>query len=59
MSLGVPAEKIIYANPAKPSSHIKYAAKVGVNLLTFDNKSELFKIKELHPKAKSVFIFIF
>ncbi|CAH1392688.1 unnamed protein product [Nezara viridula] len=54
MSLGVPAERIIYANPAKPSSHIKYAAKVGVNLLTFDNQSELFKIKELHPKAKLV-----
>lgn len=54
MSVGVPPERIIFANPTKPASHIKYAAKVGVNTMTFDNQAELFKIKEYHPKAKLV-----
>ncbi|WRX25120.1 Orn/DAP/Arg decarboxylase 2 [Theobroma cacao] len=36
---------------SKPESHIKYAAKVGVNLATFDSKCELEKIKKWHPKC--------
>lgn len=41
MSLGVPAERIIYAHPVKPNSHIRYARRVGVDLCTFDTESEL------------------
>lgn len=31
-----------------------YAAEVGINLMTFDNESELHKIKELFPTAELV-----
>jgi len=54
MDLGVSADRIIYANPCKQSSYIRYAAEVGVDTMTFDNEQELMKIKQLHPKAKLV-----
>uniref|UniRef100_A0A161M579 ornithine decarboxylase n=1 Tax=Triatoma infestans TaxID=30076 RepID=A0A161M579_TRIIF len=54
LDLGVTTDRIIYANPAKMRSHISYAAKAGVDLLTFDSVSELQKIKEFHPNAKLV-----
>ena len=52
LSLGVEPERIIYANPVKPTSHIKYAATTKVDLMTFDNETELYKIKELFPQAR-------
>ncbi len=52
LSLGVTPDRIIFANPCKASSHIKYARSEDVDLLTFDNVSELYKIKLYHPKAK-------
>ena len=54
LELGVEADRIIYANPVKEISHIRYAASVDVRTMTFDNESELYKIKEHHPKAKMV-----
>ncbi|XP_022720064.1 ornithine decarboxylase-like [Durio zibethinus] len=51
LSLGVSPDRIVFANTCKPESHIKYAAKVGVNLTTFDSKCELEKIKKWHPKC--------
>jgi len=54
MKLGVPANKIIFANPAKSIAHIKYAREVGVDLMTFDNEIELLKIREHHPNARMV-----
>ena len=38
---GVPAERIIYANPCKQVSQIKYAASNGVQMMTFDSEIEL------------------
>nr|CAH7767242.1 unnamed protein product [Callosobruchus chinensis] len=55
LSLGVPPSKIIYAHPTKKLSHLKYAAEVGVEMMTFDNELELLKIKEMFPTAKLVF----
>ncbi|XP_007468761.1 PREDICTED: arginine decarboxylase isoform X1 [Lipotes vexillifer] len=52
--IGVPASKIIYANPCKQIAHIKYAAKHGVRLLSFDNEMELAKVVKSHPSAKMV-----
>ena len=52
MSLGVAPDKIIFANPAKPASHIRYAASVQVSKMTFDNESELHKIKTFYPNSK-------
>lgn len=46
------ADRIIYANPCKQSSYIRYAHEAGVETMTFDNEQELLKIKQLHPTAK-------
>ena len=54
LTLGVPPERIIYANPCKQVSHLKYAARKGVELMTFDNEGELHKVKEYCPNAKYV-----
>jgi diaminopimelate decarboxylase len=45
-------DRIIYANPCKQSSYIRYAEQVGVTTMTFDNEQELMKIKQIHPNAK-------
>lgn len=52
LALGVNPEKIIFANPTKPKSHIRYAALVGVKTMTFDCDIELHKIKAICPDAK-------
>jgi len=54
LELQVPQSRIIYANPCKQSSHIKYAAANNVEYMTFDNETELHKVKALHPGAKLV-----
>jgi ornithine decarboxylase len=54
MDLKVAPSRVIYANPCKQNSHIRYAAKHDVALMTFDNISELHKVKANHPHAKLV-----
>ncbi|XP_076608940.1 ornithine decarboxylase-like isoform X2 [Chaetodon auriga] len=54
LSLGVTPDKIIYAHPTKPPSHIRYACAHGVDIMTFDNEDELQKISLFHTKAKLV-----
>jgi len=54
LDLQVPKSHIIYANPCKQASHIRYAASNGVEYMTFDNETELHKVKQLHPNAKLV-----
>lgn len=54
MDIGVSADRIIYANPCKQSSYIRYAKEVGVETMTFDNEQELMKIKQIYPDAKLV-----
>lgn len=44
--------RIIYANPCKMKTHLSYASYMGVNLLTFDNEEELYKIKIQHNNAR-------
>ena len=46
------ADRIIYANPCKQSSYIRYAQEAGVERMTFDNEQELMKIKQIYPNAK-------
>ena len=41
--------RIIFANPAKQMSHIKFARGNDVDLMTFDTENELFKCKLFHP----------
>ncbi|XP_015786453.1 ornithine decarboxylase isoform X1 [Tetranychus urticae] len=54
ISLGALPKDIIYANPCKPKSHIEYAAKTGVKLMTFDNTEELYKVARYMPDAQLV-----
>jgi ornithine decarboxylase len=52
LRLGVDPSRIIYAQPCKTKSYVRYAAKQGVRQMTFDNSDELYKIKELYPDAE-------
>jgi len=52
--LQICSSKIIFANPCKPVNHLLYAKQNGVDLMTFDNKQELIKIKKHHPSARLV-----
>ena len=52
LELGVNPDRIVYANPCKQNSHIRYAAKTNVQLMTFDNETELHKVKATFPHAK-------
>ncbi|KAK5647354.1 hypothetical protein RI129_002246 [Pyrocoelia pectoralis] len=54
LSLGVHPDRIIYAHTIKAPESIKYANKVGVKLMTFDNSEELFKMKKLCPNVRAV-----
>ncbi|XP_035733463.1 ornithine decarboxylase 1-like [Vespa mandarinia] len=55
--LGISPDRIIFANPTKYPSHIKFAKSVGVEKMTADGKCELYKIKKLFPEAKIVIRF--
>ena len=48
---GSPSD-IIFSNTIKFPSHLKFAAEIGVSLMTFDNERELVKIKELAPRSR-------
>lgn len=52
--LDVDPSRIIFANPCKPTSFVKHAAKTGVEMMTFDNVDELYKIARVYPGAKLV-----
>ncbi|XP_005095259.1 ornithine decarboxylase [Aplysia californica] len=54
VKMGVSPSRIIYANPCKQKSFLKYAHKQSVDLMTFDNEAELIKIKALYPSARLV-----
>jgi ornithine decarboxylase len=46
--------RIIFANPCKMTSQIRYARSNDVDLMTFDCEEELYKIKLFHPYAKLI-----
>ncbi|CAB4027735.1 ornithine decarboxylase-like, partial [Paramuricea clavata] len=52
LSYGVEPNRIIFANPCKQLSHIKYAVANGVDLMAFDNEMELQKVKALAPNSR-------
>ncbi|XP_014484259.1 PREDICTED: ornithine decarboxylase 2-like [Dinoponera quadriceps] len=54
MQYGVQGDRIIFANPTKCPSHIKFAKKKNVSQMTVDGELELLKIKDLYPEAKIV-----
>ena len=46
--------RIIFANPCKMTTQIRYARANDVDLITFDSEEELYKIKLYHPYAKLI-----
>ncbi|OMJ19250.1 Antizyme inhibitor 2 [Smittium culicis] len=54
LDAGVSPDRIIYAHPCKPTSHLLYAKLNDVQLMTFDNENELHKISAKYPSAKIV-----
>jgi ornithine decarboxylase len=52
LSLDVDPNRIIFANTTKQSTHIEYAKACNVNLMTFDNEDEVYKIAKLHPSSE-------
>lgn len=50
--MGVDPSRIIYAQPCKIKSHLRYASNNGVKQMTFDNADELHKVKQLFPNAE-------
>ncbi|XP_061116106.1 ornithine decarboxylase 1-like [Conger conger] len=53
-SLGVDPSRIIYANPCKQMSHMKYASAHGVQMMTFDSVGELMKVAHCYENPKLV-----
>jgi len=51
---GIPASKIIYANPVKSFEYLLYAKDNGVDLMTFDSIEELNKIHKFFPEARLI-----
>jgi len=54
LNINISPERIIYSNPIKSITHLQYAKKVGVDLMTFDNDEELLKIKTHYSEARLV-----
>jgi len=52
LQMGVDPSRIIYAQPCKTKSYLRYATKAGVKQMTFDNGDELYKIKQFAPEAE-------
>eukprot|EP00276_Gloeochaete_wittrockiana_P007515 CAMPEP_0184644808 /NCGR_PEP_ID=MMETSP0308-20130426/1444_1 /TAXON_ID=38269 /ORGANISM="Gloeochaete witrockiana, Strain SAG 46.84" /LENGTH=759 /DNA_ID=CAMNT_0027073517 /DNA_START=311 /DNA_END=2590 /DNA_ORIENTATION=- len=52
LDIGVPANRILYANPCKMASQIRYARTACVEWMTFDNESELQKIRANYATCK-------
>lgn len=52
LDLGVPASRIVYANPCKQPSHLSFAARSGVALTVADSEAELRKMADYHPEGE-------
>ena len=52
LGLGVDPSRIIYAQPCKTKSYIRYARDNHVKQMTFDNADELYKIQKIFPDAE-------
>ena len=53
-TIGVPSDSVIYVNPCKLASHLRFTRDRGVLRTTFDNEPELHKIAAQHPAAQLV-----
>ena len=51
LNQNIDPSRIIFANPNRADSHIKYARSNDVDLLTIDSPTEMYKLVVHHPKA--------
>lgn len=51
LGMGTSPDRIIYAQPCKTNSYVRFVKSVGVKQMTFDNADELYKIAKLYPEA--------
>lgn len=52
LDLGVPQDRIMFANPCKLLSHIQYAAENNIQMMAFDSDAEIRRIKSYFPTAQ-------
>lgn len=52
LDLGASADKIVFGNPCKQASHVRFAAKNNIKLVGFDSSTELKKMKKNYPEAQ-------
>ncbi|MCM8817808.1 MAG: type III PLP-dependent enzyme [Candidatus Omnitrophica bacterium] len=52
LRLGVSSEKMVFANTIKSPETLRFAAKNGIDLMTFDSEYELNKIAKIFPGAR-------
>nr|UUJ34678.1 ornithine decarboxylase [Nilaparvata lugens] len=52
LAMEVRPERIIYAQPCKTSSYLRFVRAAGVRQMTFDNADELYKVAKLSPEAQ-------
>jgi len=52
--MNVSSSNMIFANPCKLNSHIRFAKNEGVTRMTFDNLDELIKVKSCYPDAELI-----
>ena len=50
--LGHSSAGVVYSNPVKFESHIRFAQSVGVKTTIIDNRDEIMKIKSVYPDAQ-------
>ncbi|KOS17103.1 Ornithine decarboxylase [Escovopsis weberi] len=52
LAMGTSPDRIIYAQPCKTNSYVRFVKSCGVKQMTFDNADELHKIAKLYPDAE-------
>ncbi|KAH6987919.1 pyridoxal-dependent decarboxylase [Ilyonectria sp. MPI-CAGE-AT-0026] len=52
LGMGLSPDRIIYAQPCKTNSYVRFVKSAGVKQMTFDNADELYKIAKLFPGAE-------
>jgi len=52
LAQGVAPDRIIFANTIKRPESLQFAAKAGIDFMTFDNEPELYKIARYAPGAR-------
>ncbi|KAL9877537.1 ornithine decarboxylase 1-like isoform 1-T1 [Glossina fuscipes fuscipes] len=57
LNIGVQPERIIFANPCKLTSHIKYARSNQVLNGTVDNEFEIYKLHKYYPQSNLIIRF--